>query len=110
MHKLSSMRLLPAITVALLFGASALVSSCADELPIDNVCEIDPDPAQCPMCESDDDCMVGGNPCCNAKLRYHCFHKSLESKLLYCEDKCIAPAKKPDDSRCQCIDGQCAAN
>lgn len=88
------------------------MAGCADSvLPIDDQCvrtTTGHESAKwCVKCDSDSDCVIAGNPCCNANLHWVCVHADKVDKLDECTvTGCVAPPK-PGTSRCRCLEGRC---
>lgn len=61
----------------------------------------------CKTCASDADCVIGGNPCCNADHRWYCYNANIEG-LTFCDDTCDLVPDPPPDNRCSCIAGFCS--
>ena len=92
------------ITVALL--TSVFWGCGQDQLPVDDLCTADA-PNQCVPCTTDEDCVIGGDPCCHPQFRYYCGHVDLIEHIEECTISCVAETPLPDNTRCQCIEGQC---
>lgn len=94
--------------------ALALAGCVADEsLPIGDLCVAQSsgkeDPKVCVACTSDADCDIGGNPCCDAQLRWTCGHVDALAKLEACEDNTCSKPPVPAQNRCRCVEGRCHA-
>ena len=91
--------------------ALTLISCGADELPVEDLCDASDaaHDSQCIACSVDADCVIGGNPCCQDKHRWLCYHKKLDQdeKVPTCDATCDLAPPKPKDNRCACVDGTC---
>jgi len=84
------------------------VAACQDSVPIKDLCVSEADtPDFCtPKCASDADCVVGGNPCCNAQHQWYCYNNNIAG-LSFCDATCDFIPENPGDERCLCVDGFC---
>mgnify|MGYP006902796659 CR=1 FL=1 len=85
--------------------ALAVLPGCEEQSPVRDLCVAE-NPQFCKPCTSDSDCIIGGNPCCNADHRWYCYHGGIEG-LTFCDASCDFIPPKPGDANCRCIGGQC---
>jgi len=94
-------------------------TGCESELPVNDYCdpaapttkpsEEGEDHNTCEPCETNEECVTGGNPCCTDLHRWTCLHEKVADRLPKCEASCDLVPPNPGNQRCLCADGTCQA-